>query len=138
MDQALEQNYNKPAKGQSGIIGITREKEAVMLHDLIKHEKTQIVRVVRDLCGLIYEDEYCLHHEFSESVSSKDEQCVIRMIDFIQNQGNPFERNTGHACHNIISKKSWFYYEQSSLELKRKERNWQACTSNFRERTICW
>jgi len=106
MDQALEQNYNKPAKGQSGIIGITRKKEAVMLHDLIKHEKTQIVRVVRDLCGFIYEDEYCLHHEFSESLSSKDEQCVIRMVDFIQNQCNPFERHTDHALHNIISKKS--------------------------------
>ena len=31
MDQALEQIYNKPAKGASGIIGITRRKEAVAL-----------------------------------------------------------------------------------------------------------
>ena len=27
MDQALEQNYNKPAKSQSGIIGMTRKKK---------------------------------------------------------------------------------------------------------------
>ena len=29
MDQALEKEYNKPAKGQGGIIGFSRRKEAV-------------------------------------------------------------------------------------------------------------
>lgn len=49
MDQALENNYNKPAKGQGGIIGLTRRKETVLLHDLIKHEKVQIAQVFRDV-----------------------------------------------------------------------------------------
>ena len=34
-DQALEKEYNKPAKCQSGIIGITRRKEAVCKWNLI-------------------------------------------------------------------------------------------------------
>ena len=29
MDQALEKAYNKPAKGQDGVIGFTSRKEAV-------------------------------------------------------------------------------------------------------------
>ena len=29
MDQALEKEYNKPAKGPGGVIGITRKKERV-------------------------------------------------------------------------------------------------------------
>ena len=37
MDQALESQYNKQAKSFSGIIGITRTKEAVCEWDLIKH-----------------------------------------------------------------------------------------------------
>ena len=36
MDQALEKQYNKPAKGQSGIIGMTRRKEAVCKWNIIK------------------------------------------------------------------------------------------------------
>lgn len=52
MDQALEQNYSKPAKGQGGIIGVTRRKEAVLLHDLIKHEKFQIAQEAVALQGM--------------------------------------------------------------------------------------
>ncbi|KAJ8892057.1 hypothetical protein PR048_004628 [Dryococelus australis] len=63
MDQVLKQNYNKPAKGHGGIIGVTRKKEPVVFHDLIKHEKVQIAQYLRDLCGLLYEDEYSLQYK---------------------------------------------------------------------------
>ena len=43
MDQALEQYYNKPAKGAGGIIGYTRRKENVALWNLIKQEKELFV-----------------------------------------------------------------------------------------------
>ena len=36
MDQALESKYNKPAKGTSGIIGITHRKAEVGKWNLIK------------------------------------------------------------------------------------------------------
>ena len=42
MDQALEKQYNKPAKGQSGIIGFSRRKEAVCKWNIIKQEKGPI------------------------------------------------------------------------------------------------
>lgn len=107
MDQALEQNYNKPSKGHGGIIGMTRRKEAVVLHDLIKHEKLQIAQVLRDYCGLVYEDEYSLHHEFSKATTTNDEQCVRRIMIFMEKQGNPFTLACSQSCkelHNIITK----------------------------------
>ena len=39
MDQALEKEYNKAAKGAGGIIGITRKKESVAKCNIVKHEK---------------------------------------------------------------------------------------------------
>ena len=41
MDQALKKQYNKPAKGQSGIIGFSRRKETVCKWNIVKHEKSQ-------------------------------------------------------------------------------------------------
>ena len=41
MDQAPEKEYNKPAKGQGGITGISRRKEAVAQWNIIKHEKSK-------------------------------------------------------------------------------------------------
>ena len=39
MDQALEKEYNKKAKGPGGIIGVTSKEESVAKWNLIKHEK---------------------------------------------------------------------------------------------------
>ena len=46
MDQALEKACNKPAKGQGGIIGFTRRKEAVAQFNLIRHENAKISSVL--------------------------------------------------------------------------------------------
>ena len=58
MDQALEKEYNKPAKGQGCIIGISRRKEAVAQWNIIKHEKAKFIKYLRELCCL-NEDECC-------------------------------------------------------------------------------
>ena len=45
MDQALEKAYNKPAKSQSGIIGISRRKEAVCNCGTLSNMKKQNIRI---------------------------------------------------------------------------------------------
>ena len=72
MDQGLEMCYNKPAKGQGGIIGMTRRKEAVALHDIIKHDTHSLTMLHRRMCGIVETDEYDLHHAFSDVVTNKD------------------------------------------------------------------
>ncbi|CAG2054662.1 unnamed protein product, partial [Timema podura] len=110
MDQGLKQNYNKPSKGHEGIIGITKRKEAVAQHDLIKHEKVQTFHLLKQTCNLVGEDEYSLHHEFSPTVTDRDENSINTMVDCIEQHGNPFlfyEQNQSNSLHDIITKKEF-------------------------------
>lgn len=90
MDQGLEMCYNKPAKGQGGIIGMTRRKEAVALQDIIKHDTYSVNMLHRRMCGITENDEYVLHHEFSDIITQKDNQCILKMVNFITDRYNPF------------------------------------------------
>ena len=73
MDQALEKEYTKKAKGPGGIIGLTRQKESVAKWNLIKHEKRKYTTFIDSICNIDQADEYSLHHEFSDSVTKKDQ-----------------------------------------------------------------
>ena len=65
----LEKCYNKPAKVAGGIIGMNRQKEAVALWNLLKHEKDIHVTQLLEWCNLGDKDdsELSLHHEFNPS-----------------------------------------------------------------------
>ena len=67
IDMALEKCYNKPAKVAGGIIGMNRQKEAVALWNLLKHEKDIHVTQLLEWCNLGDKDdsELSLHHEFN-------------------------------------------------------------------------
>ena len=91
MDQALEKQYNKPAKGSSGIIVFTRRKEAVCKWNIIKHEKFLYTQALSEICQLKTEDQYSLHHEFSETATQEEREAVAKMIQFIEERGNPFD-----------------------------------------------
>lgn len=95
MDQALESKYNKPAKSSSGIIGITRKKEAVCKWNLVKHEKSNYTSLLRDISGISHEDEYSLHHEFSQKRTETDKKCVKQVTSYMAERGNPFDVKEG-------------------------------------------
>ena len=52
MDHVLEKQYNKPAKGPSGIIGFTKRKQAVCKWNIIKHEKLLFTEGRTNICAL--------------------------------------------------------------------------------------
>ena len=91
MDQALESKYNKPAKGASGIIGITRRKAVVGKWNLIKHKKSNYTKLLRQMSGIKNEDEYSLHHKFSKQRKESDLQCVKQLITYVNARENPFD-----------------------------------------------
>ena len=62
-DQALEKAYNKPAKGPSGVIGITKRKEAVLKWNILKHMKMKYTNFLY-VCSTSDDDEYSIYHEF--------------------------------------------------------------------------
>ena len=83
IDQALEKEYNKPAKGAGGIIGFTRKKESVAKWNIMKHEKEKFTKFIDDVCEGEDVGEYSLHHEFSRLRTAKDEEDIKLMKDFI-------------------------------------------------------
>ena len=76
IDQALENECNKPAKSQAGIIGFTRRKETVCKWNIIKHEKAKYRKCLSEVCLINEDDEYELHHEFSGTLIEKSEEYV--------------------------------------------------------------
>ena len=105
MDQALEKEYNKPAKGQGGIIGISRRKEAVAQWNITKHEKAKFTKHLHELCSLNDEGEYTLHHEFSQSLIEADEECVVQIGNYIAERNNPFDTSSVTKLTNLVTGK---------------------------------
>ena len=90
MDMALEKEYNKPAKGPGGVIGLSSRKEAVAQWNLIKHEKAQYTKFLQELCLLNDDREYFLHHEFSRAITQADEEAVEQITSYISERQNSF------------------------------------------------
>jgi hypothetical protein len=105
MDQALEKEYNKPAKGKGGIIGITRQKETVAKWNIIKHEKSQYTKYVRELCCINENDEYSYHHKFAQTKTETDDACVEFVYNYISQRTNPFDISSTCKVTNIVTGK---------------------------------
>ena len=105
MDQALEKEYNKPAKGQGGITGVSRRKQAVSQWNIIKHEKSKFTKHLRELCCLNEDNEYTVHHEFSQTLTEADEECVEQIVTYIGERNNPFDPAITTKVTNIVTGK---------------------------------
>ena len=103
MNQALEKAYNKPAKGQGGIIGFTRRKEAVAQFNLIRHEKAKISSFLQSICHLTIQGEYILYHEFSGSITKRDSENVKEAVDYTRNKHNPFMTEINDQMRNLVT-----------------------------------
>ena len=105
MDQAFEKEYNKPAKGQGGIIGISRRKKVVAQWNITKHEKAKFTKHLHELCSLNDEGEYTLHHEFSQSLIEADEECVVQIGNYIAERNDPFDTSSVTKLTNLVTGK---------------------------------
>ena len=102
LDQALEKEYNKSAKGPSGIIRYTRRKESVLKWNIIYHDKRQFTDFLYDICCLDDKSEYPLHHEISDAKTEADEICVSQPENYILQRGNPFN-NENQGIQNLAT-----------------------------------
>ena len=57
----------------------------------MKHEKFLYTQVLSEICHLKTEDQYSLHDEFSEIATQEEREAVAKMIQFIEERGNPFD-----------------------------------------------
>ena len=110
----MEKTYSKTAKGPSGVIGITKTKEAVLKWNILKHMKTKYTYFLYDVCNMSDDDEYSIHHEFSSSETALDELQVQQIFSSISKYGNPFDLGSSSiknlvTCSEVDSKLSAIY-----------------------------
>ena len=103
VNQALEKAYNKTAKSQSRIIGISRRKEAVAKRNIIKQDKSKFSTFLYELCR---DNEFSFHQEFSKAVTDTDALCISLVIDYIMNQRNQFKVPVNNDLANIADQSS--------------------------------
>ena len=103
MDQALEKEYNKPAKSSSGIIGFTRRKEAVCKWNLIKHERAKYRSFLYTTCQMDEDDEYSFHYEFSKPITESDQKSVASLMNNLMQRRNPFDTEEPKGIINIAT-----------------------------------
>ena len=61
-DQTLEKVYNKPAKCNGGIIGVTKRKECILKYDFLKTLKEEYAEVLDDWAELWEESNELNNH----------------------------------------------------------------------------
>ncbi|KAG1656507.1 hypothetical protein GQR58_023875 [Nymphon striatum] len=115
LDMALEKCYNKPAKVAGGIIGMTRQKEAVALWNLLKHEKDLHVAQLLEWCNLGDKDdsELSLHHEFNPSSTKICHVRAKTLLDYIKSIKNPFDARI--RLQNISTGAAFWCEDQDNI-----------------------
>ena len=102
MDQALEKGYNKVAKGKGGVIGFSKQNGTVAKWNLIKHKKLQYVRWLNELRGLTVDDEFSLHHKFSNATTKEDIESA-KSIKYAASHQDPFNISLKKNITNIVT-----------------------------------
>ena len=64
---------------------------------MIKHDKVQIFNYLHELCEIFYESEYDLHHEFSPTITERDETAskTYLQLHCSEKKSFHFRRNQG-------------------------------------------
>ncbi|KAG1656508.1 hypothetical protein GQR58_023875 [Nymphon striatum] len=99
LDMALEKCYNKPAKVAGGIIGMTRQKEAVALWNLLKHEKDLHVAQLLEWCNLGDKDDRCEDQDNIGDCSLM--QCGRQQIRFSKGSSHGKSKIMVFACSHV-------------------------------------
>ena len=58
---------------------------------MIKHEKANYSNFLQKISGVDHEDEYSLHHEFSEKLSETNQTYIQQLVGYIFDRENPFD-----------------------------------------------
>ena len=63
----------------------------------------QYIKVLYDFCRLSTDDEYSLHHDFSDDATAQDIKFVENIIDFMEQRINPFKRDNSNVIKKIAT-----------------------------------
>ena len=88
-DQALEQTINREGKSQGGVIGFTLRKGALTRWMATRHITAQYA-----VCQNSKQTTAKNHTEHSNTRMARDEQDVIKIVEYVAESQNPFDLDT--------------------------------------------
>ena len=104
-DMKLEQTIQRSQKSSKGVIGQTRQANYVSEWEVVYHEILAISNTLRYLIRSNIGNRECeLHHELYGNFALNYNKQVIKVIEFVEQRGNPFTSATGIVkLHNFFS-----------------------------------
>ena len=100
-DLKLEQSLNRYSKTSGGLIGITRNQNAVDRWHITASDRAKVLENIRHMCGSSKPDSY-VHKEAGQSRLQRDEKDVQKLANHILSFCNPFTV-TGPQIMNIVT-----------------------------------
>ena len=78
-DLKLEQSINRNSKTAGGLVGISRNENAVNRWHLTANDRVKIVESTRQMCGFLHTGPY-VHKEAGKSRMTRDESDVQKLV----------------------------------------------------------
>ena len=95
-DMKLEQTIQRSQKSSKGVFSQTRQANYVSEWEVVYHEILAISNTLRYLIRSSIGNRECeLHHELYGNFALNYNKQVIKVIEFVQQRGNPFTSATG-------------------------------------------
>ena len=93
-DQALEQTINREGKSQGGVIGFTLRKGALTRWMATRHITAQYAEALKEMCQKSKQTTAKNHAEHGKTRMARDEQDVIKIVEYVAESQNPFDLDT--------------------------------------------
>ena len=93
-DQALEQTINREGKRQIGVIGFTLRNGALTRWMATRHITSQYAEALKEMCQNIKQTAAKNHAEHSKRGMARDEQHVMKIVEYVAESQNPFDLDT--------------------------------------------
>ena len=102
-DMKLEQTINRSQKSSGGILGQTKTDSYVSEWELVYHDVLAISNCYSDLTKSNTRTGPALHHELTGNISKQLNEEISKVMEFINERGNPYETARPTPLHNITS-----------------------------------
>ena len=92
-DQALE-HINREGKSQIGVIGFTLRKGALTRWMATRHITAQYAEALKEMCQNSKQTAAKNHTELNKTGMARDEQHVMKIVEYVAESQNPFDLDT--------------------------------------------
>ena len=93
-DKALEQTINREGKSQGGVTGFTLRKGALTRWIATRHITAQYAEAIREMCQNSKQTTAKNHAEHGKPRMARDEQDVIKIVEYVAESHKPFDLDT--------------------------------------------